>query len=143
MMGRETISRHALDRMINERMQGCDQCRDMVATIAPDDARCSGANWRVSMQARSGPDGVDAACTEAMRDYLRELADRYDVPDRVPSQDELKWWVKKIPSKACLASPMSEPVPPHVLDNLLDSKFVALIGGELERTPSGDQVAAG
>ncbi len=142
-MGRETISRHELDRMINARMQDSDRCRDMIATIAPDESRCNGANWRVSMQARSGPDGVNAECSEAIRDVLRDLADRYDVPERIPSQDELKWWVKQIPSKTCPASPMTEPVPPHVLDNLLDSKFVAMIGDELERTPSGDQVAAG
>ena len=142
-MSRETISRHALNAMIDTRLQGMEVCRNLAVTITHDESRCTGPNWRVSILRRSGDDNDQVACNDAIQPFMRELADRYDVPEHPPTADEIRDWTKRISSKGCPADPKPDAVPPHVLDHLLDSKFVVIVDGRPERTARGDQVAAG
>ncbi len=142
-MSRETISRHALRSLIDAEMQGVQACSSLEATVARDDTRCNGANWRVAIAARTGAKGDAGACDAAIKAVVDKLAAQYDIPERVPNADEIRTWTNLIPSKGCPAQPMTEPVPPHVLDHLLESNFVVMVDGLPERTVRGDQVAAG
>lgn len=79
-MPRQIISKDDLLRLINEKLQSLDECRNlMVNSIAADPARANGANWTTYGLRRSGPDHDEIACREAVRAFMDDLQRRYDI----------------------------------------------------------------
>ncbi|MEP7063764.1 MAG: hypothetical protein ABI881_15345 [Betaproteobacteria bacterium] len=142
-MNRDTVGRYELLDMIGAQLRSMDICSDMAVTIERDDSRCTGANWRATYAKRPGSDKDQTPCGEAIAGFMGELADRYDVPERAATSDEIKTWIKQIPSRSCPVNATTEPVPALVLDSLLDAQFVEIVDGKPERTGRGEQVAVG